>query len=187
MLYVSIVYRSVYRTTSRQASNLTVHDLTRWSRRFGKLVQGRRGRPRLGASHLGHALQTAVGTHRFGDIVLVKGERLHVDQAETLTGTRAQDFGHLEAAGAAEQTNFADFLLAFVGDHADSVRVDVGGATVLVDKAQTFLLALATQHNVVKVAAGVATYEAGKHELLVRHGGLESVFLFKDKVGRGCC
>jgi hypothetical protein len=108
------------------------HDLARWSRRFGKLVQGWRVRIRLGASQLGQALQAAVGTHGFGDIVRVKGERLHVNQAEAVRGARAQDFGYLEATGAAIETNLADFLVGFVGDHADSVGVNVGGATVLV-------------------------------------------------------
>jgi hypothetical protein len=57
---------------------------------------------------------------------------------------------------------------------------------VLVDQAQTFLISLAAQHNVVKVAATVATDEAAKHVLLFRHGGLELV-LFKNKVEDAVC
>ena len=88
----------------------------------------------------------------------------------------------LYPTGATEQSYLADFLVVFVGDHADSVGVDVGGATVLVDEAQTFLLSLAAQHNVIKVAAIVTTDKSGEHELLFRHGGLEESVLFEDKV-----
>jgi hypothetical protein len=59
--------------------------------------------------------------YRFGDMVLVCKGRLHVDQAETLDWHRAQDFGHLEPQVQQNKTSFADFVVAFVGDHADSV------------------------------------------------------------------
>jgi hypothetical protein len=101
-----------------------------------------------------------------------------------VSGASAQDFGDLEATGAAKETNFADFLVVFVSDHADSVGVNVGGETMLVDKAQAFLRALAAQHNVVKVASIVATDAAGKHEL-VRHGGVR--VLFEEKVEDTVC
>ena len=149
---------------------LTTHDLVRGSCISSNLLEGRAGRGRLGASQLGQALKAVAGTDWFGHVVLVEGQGLRLSQAQELGCARAKNFWSLETAGATKQPNLTDFLIVRFSGHTNGEGFGVGSTTVLIDEAKALARSLAAKHNVVKVAALVATDGAGAHELIL-HGG----------------
>lgn len=151
------------------------------------LVEGRAIRRRLGASaKFRHALEAQIGAHGLSDKVPVKGKGLDLLAAQTLRGSGAQDLGHFETQRAAEQTDLADLLVVPVRHETDTQWRGVHGKAGLVHEAQTLVVALATDDNVVQIHGLIAADASGEHAM-VRHGtGGVDTFFFNNRKMKLC-